>query len=43
MVIAATPLRALTLGIASALLAACAVGPDFVRPDMPVPAHARSA
>jgi NodT family efflux transporter outer membrane factor (OMF) lipoprotein len=31
--------RALTLGIASALLAACAVGPDYVRPDLPVPAH----
>ncbi|GAB3103401.1 efflux transporter outer membrane subunit [Lysobacter terrae] len=39
MVIASTPFRALTLGIASALLAACAVGPDFVRPDMPVPAQ----
>ncbi|WP_460733512.1 efflux transporter outer membrane subunit [Lysobacter tyrosinilyticus] len=29
--------RSLVIGIASAMLAACAVGPDFVRPDMPVP------
>ena len=35
--VSAFNVRALTLGIASALLAACAVGPDFVRPDMPVP------
>lgn len=39
MVITSFHLRTLTLGIASALLAACAVGPDFVRPDMPVPAQ----
>jgi outer membrane protein TolC len=31
--------RALTLGIAAALLAACAVGPDYVRPDVPTPEH----
>lgn len=31
--------RALTLGIATALLAACAVGPDYVRPDVPTPEH----
>lgn len=32
-----TSFRPLVVGIASAMLAACAVGPDFVRPDMPVP------
>ncbi|WP_457095744.1 efflux transporter outer membrane subunit [Lysobacter sp. P5_B9] len=31
--------RALTIGIAAALLAACAVGPDYVRPDVPTPEH----
>lgn len=30
-------MRAITLGIAAALLAACAVGPDYVRPTPPVP------
>ena len=29
--------RALTLALAAALLSACAVGPDYVRPDLPVP------
>jgi NodT family efflux transporter outer membrane factor (OMF) lipoprotein len=33
------PLKTLTLAIASALLAACAVGPNFVRPDTPAPEH----
>ncbi|GAB3390660.1 efflux transporter outer membrane subunit [Lysobacter fragariae] len=33
------PYKVLTLGIASALLAACAVGPDYVRPDLPMPDH----
>lgn len=35
--------RPLVLGLATAMLAACAVGPDFVRPDLPTPerfAHA---
>ncbi|MFC5577536.1 efflux transporter outer membrane subunit [Lysobacter niabensis] len=31
------PMRTLALGIASALLAACAVGPDFVRPTVATP------
>ena len=31
-------IRSLTLGVAAALLAACAVGPDFVRPDIDTPA-----
>ncbi|MFC5569572.1 efflux transporter outer membrane subunit [Lysobacter yangpyeongensis] len=39
MVINTFNIRTLTLGIAAALLAACAVGPDYVRPDMPVPEH----
>jgi outer membrane protein, multidrug efflux system len=30
-------IRALTLGVATALLAACTVGPDYVRPDLPTP------
>lgn len=30
-------IRTLTLGVAAALLAACAVGPDYVRPDVPTP------
>ncbi|QNP41066.1 efflux transporter outer membrane subunit [Lysobacter solisilvae (ex Woo and Kim 2020)] len=34
---ASSSLRVLPVGIAAALLAACTVGPDFVRPDMPVP------
>ncbi len=32
-------MRTLTLAVASALLAACAVGPDFVRPTTEVPAR----
>jgi len=32
-------MRSLTLGIAAALLAACTVGPDFVRPTTQVPAQ----
>jgi NodT family efflux transporter outer membrane factor (OMF) lipoprotein len=32
-------IRALSVAVASALLAACAVGPDFVRPEMQSPAH----
>jgi NodT family efflux transporter outer membrane factor (OMF) lipoprotein len=32
------PLRALAPGLAAALLAACTVGPDFVRPDPQAPA-----
>jgi len=39
MVITPFNVRPLVIGIASAMLAACAVGPDFVRPDMPVPEH----
>jgi NodT family efflux transporter outer membrane factor (OMF) lipoprotein len=39
MVINTFNIRTLTLGIAAALLAGCAVGPDYVRPDMPVPEH----
>ena len=31
-------LRALSLAVVTALVAACAVGPDYVRPDVPVPA-----
>jgi multidrug efflux system outer membrane protein len=31
-------IRSLTLGVAAALLAACAVGPDFVRPNIDTPA-----
>jgi NodT family efflux transporter outer membrane factor (OMF) lipoprotein len=37
MVIPAAKLRSLTLGIAAALLAACAVGPDYVRPTVATP------
>lgn len=33
------PIRTLALGIASALLAACAVGPDHVRPTVATPEH----
>lgn len=36
-------MRALSLAVASALLAACAVGPDFVRPEIAVPARFESA
>jgi multidrug efflux system outer membrane protein len=37
-------MRTLTLGIAAALLAACTVGPDYVRPTLPVPeSFARNA
>ncbi len=37
-------IRSLTLGVAAALLAACAVGPDHVRPNMPTPpAFARAS
>lgn len=37
-------MRAISLGIAAALLAACTVGPDYVRPTLPAPEHfARSA
>ncbi|HJW46551.1 MAG TPA: efflux transporter outer membrane subunit, partial [Lysobacter sp.] len=32
-------MRSLALGIAAALLAACAVGPDYVRPSMTTPEH----
>ena len=32
-------MRSLALAVAAALLAACTVGPDFVRPDMPTPEH----
>jgi NodT family efflux transporter outer membrane factor (OMF) lipoprotein len=32
-------IRSLTLALAAALLAACTVGPDYVRPDLPVPAQ----
>lgn len=32
-------IRTLTLSLASALLAACAVGPDFVKPNMDTPAQ----
>ena len=39
MVSAAMSLRPLVVGVAAAMLAACAVGPDFVRPDTPVPGH----
>src|SRR5689334_22969454 len=31
--------RLLALAVASALLAACSVGPDYVRPDAPLPDH----
>jgi NodT family efflux transporter outer membrane factor (OMF) lipoprotein len=31
--------RALTLALTAALLTACSVGPDYVRPDAPVPDH----
>ena len=34
-------LRALSLAVVTALLAACAVGPDYVRPDVPVPGALR--
>lgn len=37
MVIPSIPLRALTLAVAAALLAACAVGPDFVKPTLSTP------
>ena len=30
-------LRALSLAVVTAMVAACAVGPDYVRPEMPVP------
>jgi NodT family efflux transporter outer membrane factor (OMF) lipoprotein len=39
MVSTSVSLRVLSVGIAAALLAACTVGPDFVRPDLPVPEH----
>src|SRR5687768_13919343 len=32
-------LRALSLAVVTALVAACAVGPDYVRPEVPVPGH----
>ncbi|HZX80094.1 MAG TPA: efflux transporter outer membrane subunit, partial [Lysobacter sp.] len=31
--------RALALALSTALLAACSVGPEYVRPDLPLPAH----
>ena len=32
-------IRSLAPALAAALLAACAAGPDYVRPDLPVPAR----
>ena len=32
-------IRPLVPALAAALLAACAAGPDYVRPDLPVPAR----
>ena len=39
MVIPFLNVRPLAVGIAAAMLAACAVGPNYARPDVPVPEH----